>query len=172
MDDQPTPEQAERRFTELLEEAGLPRFTSSFHDPVLDELHLTWDHGLRVIIELTSEDSDPIDDWEPAASLDEEQEPIHVTVPGSADDPRSTTSIPGVVIHRAPPLHPDDLTTHKGIPVTSPSRTLIDLAEVMPADELRTAFARARDIGLSTRTRSAPPARVSSGARRSRCSTR
>ena len=138
MDDQPTPEQAERRFIELLEEAGLPRFTSSFHDPILDELQLTWDHGLKVIVELTSGDSDPID----------EREPIHVTVPGSAEDPRSTTSLPGVAIHQAPPLHPDDLTTHKGIPVTSPSRTLIDLAEVMSAEELRTAFARAREIGL------------------------
>ena len=138
MDDQPTPEQAERRFIELLEEAGLPRFTSSFHDPILGELQLTWDHGLKVIVELTSGDSDPID----------EREPIHVTVPGSAEDPRSTTSLPGVAIHQAPPLHPDDLTTHKGIPVTSPSRTLIDLAEVMSAEELRMAFARAREIGL------------------------
>jgi hypothetical protein len=57
-------------------------------------------------------------------------------------------STPGVVIHRAPPLHPDDITVHKGIPVTSPSRTLIDLAEVLSADELRTAFARGREIGL------------------------
>jgi hypothetical protein len=56
--------------------------------------------------------------------------------------------IPGVVIHRGPPLHPDDVTTVDGIPVTSPSRTLIDLAEVMTADELRACFARAREIGL------------------------
>ena len=71
-----------------------------------------------------------------------------MTVPGSADDPRLDTSIPGVVIHRQPPLHPDDLTTLNGIPVTSPSRTLIDLAEVMTAPELRAAFARAQEIGL------------------------
>jgi hypothetical protein len=32
--------------------------------------------------------------------------------------------------------------------VTTPSRTLIDLAEVMDADELRACFARARKIGL------------------------
>jgi hypothetical protein len=75
-------------------------------------------------------------------------EPIHVTVPGSADDPRTANSIPGLVIHRCPPLHPDDVTTHKGIPVTSPSRTLIDCAEVMTVDELRAAFARAQEIGL------------------------
>ena len=69
-------------------------------------------------------------------------------VPGSADDPRTDTSLPGVTIHRGPPLHPDDVTTVDGIPVTSPSRTLIDLAEVMTADELRATFARAREIGL------------------------
>jgi hypothetical protein len=56
--------------------------------------------------------------------------------------------IPGLVIHRAPPLHPDDVMTVDGIPVTSPSRTLVDLAEVMTADELRACFARARKIGL------------------------
>ena len=30
---------------------------------------------------------------------DRPTEPIHVSVPGSADDPRVATSIPGVVIH-------------------------------------------------------------------------
>jgi hypothetical protein len=75
-------------------------------------------------------------------------EPIHVTVPGSPDDPRTDTSIPGVVIHRGPPLHPDDVTVHMGMPMTSPSRTLIDLAEHLTAHELRGAFARARELGL------------------------
>jgi hypothetical protein len=78
----------------------------------------------------------------------EDHEPIHVYVPGSVDDPRDTPSIPGVVIHRGPPLHPDDVTTHLGMPVTSPSRTLIHLAEVVTAAELRAAFARAQEIGL------------------------
>ncbi len=75
-------------------------------------------------------------------------EPIHVYVPGSLDDPRTDTSMPGVVIHYGPPLHPDDLTVHNGIPATSPSRTLIDLADVVSQDELRDAFARARELGL------------------------
>jgi hypothetical protein len=75
-------------------------------------------------------------------------EPIDVYIPGSAQDPRTDTAIPGVAIRRGPQLHPDDLTTLDGIPVTSPSRTLIDLAEVMTADELRATFARAREIGL------------------------
>jgi hypothetical protein len=71
-----------------------------------------------------------------------------IYVPGSAEDPRTDASIPGVMIQRGPPLHPDDVTTVDGIPVTSPSRTLIDLAEVMTADELRACLARAREIGL------------------------
>ena len=78
----------------------------------------------------------------------DDREPIHVTIPGSADDPRIPDSIAGVVVHRGPPLHPDDVTTVDGIPVTSPSRTLIDCAEFMTAAELRAAFARAREIGL------------------------
>ena len=147
------PAQAERRFAELLEEAGLPRFARAHHDPEIDELQLVWDHGFTLHIDLTRDDTAPFDDWERAAILGlpyqcEDHEPIHVTVPGSADDPRNPTSIPGVVIHRQPPLHPDDLTTLNGIPVTSPSRTLIDLAEVMTATELREAFARAQEIGL------------------------
>ena len=73
--------------------------------------------------------------------------PIDSTSPA----PRTTRARrldPGRQIQRGPPLHPDDVTTVDGIPVTSPSRTLIDLAEVMTADELRACFARAREIGL------------------------
>ena len=80
--------------------------------------------------------------------MDDQHAPIHVTVPGSADDPRVDSSIPGVVIHRVPALHPDDLTSLNGIPVTTPSRTLIDLAEDMTRDELRATFARAQALGL------------------------
>ncbi|WP_028062146.1 hypothetical protein [Solirubrobacter soli] len=75
-------------------------------------------------------------------------EPIHVIVPGSGDDPRIDTSIPGIVMHRVPPLHPDDLTVVDGIPVTSPSRTLIDCAEDLTRDELRALFTRFRALGL------------------------
>jgi hypothetical protein len=147
------PDRAQQRFAEMLEEAGLPRFSSAFHDPSIDELQLSWENGFTIHIDLTRPDWGPIDDSERAAILGEphfceDHEPIHVTVPGTADDPRIDTSIPGIVIHRTPPLHPDDLTVHNGIPVTAPSRTLIDLAEVMTADELRAAFARARAIGL------------------------
>jgi hypothetical protein len=105
-------------------------------------------------MDLTREDiTGPIDDQERAVILGlapccEDCAAIDVYVPGSADDPRADVPIPGVTLHRGPPLHPDDLTTVEGIPVTSPSRTLIDLAEVMTPDELRATFARAREIGL------------------------
>jgi hypothetical protein len=156
MEDRRTPMDpgaAEAHFAEMLDEAGLPRFASTFHDSELDELQLIWDHGLTIHMDLTRTDVTPIDDWERAAILGqaqgcEDHEPIHVFVPGSADDPRIATSAPGAVIHRGPPLHPDDVTTHNGVPVTSPSRTLIDCAEFMTLAELRAAFARAQEIGL------------------------
>ena len=76
-------------------------------------------------------------------------EPIHVTVAGSPGDPRGdTTNLPGVRIHRAPALHPDDLAVVDGLPVTSVSRTLIDLAEILPRDELREIFAEPSAKGL------------------------
>ena len=74
---------------------------------------------------------------------------IHVTVPGRPDDPRNPRpDIPGVVVHYVPELHPDDLDVVDGIPCTSPSRTLIDLGEVMDKDELRACFARALLLGM------------------------
>src|SRR4051812_15348115 len=149
------PGQAERRFAERLDEASLPPFVSAEHDTELDLLKVSWAHGVTLYMDLTRDDIvEPIDDHGRAVILglraccDECAAPIDVYVPGSPDDPRTEASIAGVVVHRGPPLHPDDVTTVAGIPVTSPSRTLIDLAEVMTADELRRCLARARDIGL------------------------
>ena len=76
---------------------------------------------------------------------------IHVLDSWMRRRPAGTPSLPGVVVHRGPPLHPDDVTTLNGIPVTSPSRTLIDCAEFMTVNELRAAFARAREQGLLDR---------------------
>jgi hypothetical protein len=120
------PGEAERRFAELLEQASLPRFDSAVHDASLDELQLFWEHGFAIHLDLTRHDLEPIDDWERAGILGQ--------APGCCDP--------------APPLHPDDVTTLHGLRITTPSRTLIDLAEVMTADQLRAAFARAREIGL------------------------
>lgn len=78
-----------------------------------------------------------------------DQEPIHVTVPGSPDDPRAPREVPeGVVIHYVPEIHPDDVCIVEGIRTTTPSRTLIDLAEVMGEAELRECFERARELGV------------------------
>lgn len=74
-------------------------------------------------------------------------EPIHITIQGDPDDPRfQREAPPGVIIHRSPPLHPDDLDEVDGIPVTSLARTLVDLAEVSDKDELRSYFAQAREL--------------------------
>ena len=75
--------------------------------------------------------------------------PIHITVPASPDDPReSRPSPPGVVVHHAPPLHPEDVTVIDGIRCTSVARTLVDLAEEMSKDELREVFGNAERMGL------------------------
>lgn len=75
-------------------------------------------------------------------------DPIHITVPGRPGDPRLDESIAGLIIHRSPPLHPDDLDVVDGIPVTSVSRTLIDCAEDMDPGELRELFASAERKGM------------------------
>ncbi len=76
-------------------------------------------------------------------------DPIDIYVPAGTDDPRdSVPDPPGIRVRRGPPLHPDDLDVVDGIPVTSVSRTLIDLAEVMEEDELRECFENARDRDL------------------------
>src|SRR3954447_18277402 len=75
-------------------------------------------------------------------------DPIHITIHGAADDPRSQMAAPpGIIIHRSPPLHPDDLDVVDGIPITSLARTLVDLAESSDAPELRSYFTQARAQG-------------------------
>ena len=140
----------QRRYAEMLDSDGLPRFDHSDYDPETNTLRLTWNHGLTFHIDVTADEIEPFDEEDKRAILGfmPWEEPIHVTVPGSPEDPRSETSIPGVIKHCTPALQPDDVTVHNGIPVTSPSRTLIDLAEVLDEDELREAFARARELGL------------------------
>ena len=71
-------------------------------------------------------------------------------MPGSDIDPRvEPPAPPGVVVHRVPELHPEDVVTlPSGLRVTSVARTLIDLAKVMTREELREAFAIARAKGL------------------------
>jgi hypothetical protein len=56
---------------------------------------------------------------------------IDLTVPV-----RGRRSRPGIRVHSTAALHPDDVTTVNGIPVTSVSRTLVDLAAILHPDRL------------------------------------
>ena len=71
-----------------------------------------------------------------------ERPPIHVTVPGQV------TSRPnGLVIHRSTTLVRGDVGKLKGIPVTSPTRTLLDLAALLPEGEVDEMLQRAVTAG-------------------------
>jgi len=50
---------------------------------------------------------------------------------------------PGYVIHRTNHLAPDDVTVHWGTPVTTPLRTLLDLARLLSLEALDAALAEA-----------------------------
>jgi very-short-patch-repair endonuclease len=56
----------------------------------------------------------------------------------------------GVVVHRAPDLAPQDRSRHRGIPVTSPARTLLDLATALSPGPLADALTEARVRRLVT----------------------
>ena len=59
---------------------------------------------------------------------------------------RRTRRHPGLRIHRTRSLDRDDLTRHHGIPVTSPARTLLDLAATLDDKPLRAATRRAQSL--------------------------
>jgi hypothetical protein len=56
-----------------------------------------------------------------------------------------------VVVHRVAHLDPTDVTARAGLPVTTPMRTLIDVAAVVPGHELAAMLERAVDHRLVTR---------------------
>ncbi len=60
---------------------------------------------------------------------------VEVTVPGTG-----TRSQPGIRIHRTRHLPPEDVTSRCRIPVTTPARTLADLARVISRRHLQSAF--------------------------------
>ena len=64
--------------------------------------------------------------------------PTDVTVPGRKTRPR-----PGIRVHRGH-LHPTDVTRHHGVPVTSPARTLLDLATTVTQRDLARATEEAQ----------------------------
>jgi hypothetical protein len=68
---------------------------------------------------------------------------IDVSVPA-----RSCRRRPGITIHRRPTLPDTDITTRRGILVTSPVRTLLDLATLIPARQLERAVNEADRLDL------------------------
>ena len=53
---------------------------------------------------------------------------------------RNARSRPGIRVHRVRHLHPSDITRRHDLPVTSPARTLLDLATILPPRELSRAI--------------------------------
>lgn len=82
--------------------------------------------------------------------------PIHVTAP------RHRTSPAGLRIHRSRTLTPHDITAHRNLPVTTPARTIIDLARLVEGRPLEQAVDRAEHRRLvdfaELRTRPIPRA--------------
>ena len=77
---------------------------------------------------------------------------VEVTVPTRA----GRSARPGIRIHRSA-LDPLDVVQELGIPVTTPARTLLDLAEVLPARAVERAIDEAERLRLLTCARSRPP---------------
>jgi len=69
--------------------------------------------------------------------------PIHVMVAG-----RAVRHRPGIVVHRVRVLAPRDVRRVDGIPVTSPARTLLDLAGLISFRDMEITLADARALGL------------------------
>ena len=61
---------------------------------------------------------------------------------------RSIRPLDGVRLHRPRRLGPEDVTVHRGIPVTTVPRTLIDLAEVLSTRSLERALDEAQFLKL------------------------
>jgi very-short-patch-repair endonuclease len=73
--------------------------------------------------------------------LDAEDRKPEVTVLGPG-----TRLPPGIAVHRTRQLKPRDRTRLQGIPITTPARTLIDVAAVLTDAELRHAVRRAQGL--------------------------
>ncbi len=73
------------------------------------------------------------------------QRPVHVTVVGGA------LRVRGVRVHRSRTLHRRERTTLSSLPVTTPARTILDLAATTHLREVEQAFARADRQGLANR---------------------
>ena len=79
------------------------------------------------------------------ALLDPEEERAEVTLAGRGAHPRE-----GLIVHRVSSLHRSDVRRRQGLPVTSPARTLLDLAGSEPQLILENALAEAKRRGLAS----------------------
>jgi hypothetical protein len=61
---------------------------------------------------------------------------------------RAARAIPGLWLHRRRVLPPDEIEVVRAIPVTSPARTLVDLAPMLTAAQLRSTLGEADRRGL------------------------
>ena len=75
---------------------------------------------------------------------------VDVTILGDAGRRQRT----GIRLHRSSTL--TEVTRHRGVPVTTPGRTLLDLADVVPLDHLRKAVERAEVLRLDVPPPDAP----------------
>ncbi len=69
---------------------------------------------------------------------------IHVTVPGDPGRKKRR----GICVHRSATLTDRDVTTVRGLPVTTVARTIIDLSRTLNKDDLEELVHRADDRGL------------------------
>lgn len=83
--------------------------------------------------------------WE-AVARPSDASPVDVRVPGHVRIRR-----PGIRAHRTMPFDPAEVTTVGGIPLTTPGRTLVDLARDLSARELERAVARVERRNLVSR---------------------
>lgn len=69
---------------------------------------------------------------------------VEVTVPTHAGAKRRA----GILLHRSNDLPPSSIACERGLPVTTPARTIVDLAGLVPPHHLRRAVERAEQLEL------------------------
>lgn len=90
---------------------------------------VTWEQ--RVVAACLSSGPDAVASHRSAAALWELSGSLRDVVEVAMPRLRST-DLEGVVTHRTSDLRADDVTVRRGIPVTKPARTLVDLGAVCP----------------------------------------
>ena len=80
-----------------------------------------------------------ISHWSLLAEAELKNEPVHVTIVGRQCRPKQ-----GICLHRVTTLDRGDLRRRRGLPVTSPARTIIDLSAAATWNELERLIAEAR----------------------------